>query len=131
MVIMSGVRLRTKLPGREADAAQPFWRGTGTADADLMLGYMTPTASSAARSGCASALERQVAKPLGITVTEAAWESKRLIEGIMGQEMCRICSLMSGRDPRDFCAEAYAMRDFQRLLAGRRIAGPSRAGVPA
>jgi N-methylhydantoinase A/oxoprolinase/acetone carboxylase beta subunit len=93
-----------------------------------MLGYIDPNRFLGGKirlrlDHATKALERQVAEPLGITVTEAAWEIKRLIDGIMGQEMCRICSLMSGRDPREFCAEAYAMRDFQRLLQAAALRG--------
>jgi N-methylhydantoinase A len=76
-------------------------------DADLVLGYIDPDrflgGKTKLRANRASeALERQIAKPLGISVVEAAWETKRLIDGIMGQEMYRICSLTSGQDPREF-----------------------------
>jgi N-methylhydantoinase A len=76
-------------------------------DADLVLGYIDPNrflgGKTKLRADRASeALERQIAKPLGISVVQAAWETKRLIDGIMGQEMYRICSLTSGQDPRDF-----------------------------
>ncbi len=76
-------------------------------DADLVLGYIDPNRFLGGKTKlradrAAEALERQIAKPLGISVVEAAWETKRLIDGIMGQEMYRICSLTSGQDPREF-----------------------------
>jgi N-methylhydantoinase A/acetophenone carboxylase len=76
-------------------------------DADLVLGYIDPNRFLGGKTKlwadrAAEALERQIAKPLGISVVQAAWQTKRLIDGIMGQEMYRICSLTSGQDPREF-----------------------------
>ncbi len=76
-------------------------------DADLALGYINPNRFLGGKirlrlDRAAEAIERQIATPLGIPVIEAAWEIKRLIDGIMGQEMYRICSLTSGQDPREF-----------------------------
>ena len=76
-------------------------------DADLVLGYIDPGRFLGGKTKlrpdlATQALERQVAEPLGISVVEAAWQVKRLIDGIMGQEMYRICSLTSGQDPREF-----------------------------
>ncbi len=76
-------------------------------DADLVLGYIDPGRFLGGKTKLRTdraheALERQIAKPLNISVVEAAWEVKRLIDGIMGQEMYRICSLTSGQDPREF-----------------------------
>jgi N-methylhydantoinase A len=76
-------------------------------DADVVLGYIDPDRFLGGRAKlnparAHEALERQIAGPLGISVTEAAWEVKRLIDGVMGQEMYRICALTSGHDPREF-----------------------------
>jgi N-methylhydantoinase A len=76
-------------------------------DADLVLGYIDPARFLGGKiklriDRACEALERQVANPLRISVVEAAWEIKRLIDGIMGQEMYRLCSLTSGQDPREF-----------------------------
>jgi N-methylhydantoinase A len=76
-------------------------------DADLVLGYIDPDRFLGGKTKLRSdraheAIERQIARPLNISVVEAAWEIKRLIDGIMGQEMYRICSLTSGQDPREF-----------------------------
>ena len=76
-------------------------------DADLVLGYIDPNRFLGGKTKLRTdraheALERQIAKPLNVSAVEAAWEIKRLIDGIMGQEMYRICSLTSGQDPREF-----------------------------
>lgn len=76
-------------------------------DADVVLGYIDPDkflggAMKLVRARAEAAIATHVAEPLGIPVVEAAWRMKRLIDGIMGQEMYRICALISGQDPRDF-----------------------------
>jgi N-methylhydantoinase A len=76
-------------------------------DADLVLGYIDPNRFLGGKAKLrvdrsVEAIERQLAKPLGVSVVDAAWQTKRLIDGIMGQEMYRICSLTSGHDPREF-----------------------------
>lgn len=76
-------------------------------DADLVLGYIDPNNFLGGKvklrlDRAIETIERKIAKPLGIETVEAAWRIKRVIDGIMGQEMYRICSLTSGQDPRDF-----------------------------
>lgn len=76
-------------------------------DADLVLGFLDPDGFLGGRlklrvDRAEQAIQEKIANPLGISVLEAAWQIKRLIDGIMGQEMYRICSLTSGQDPRDF-----------------------------
>jgi N-methylhydantoinase A/acetophenone carboxylase len=76
-------------------------------DADVVLGYIDPERFLGGRAKldparAHEALERQIAQPLGLSVVTAAWQVKQLIDGIMGQEMYRICSLTSGHDPREF-----------------------------
>ena len=76
-------------------------------DADLVLGYINPENFLGGKlrvdpERAFEAIENKIAKPLGIGVTEAAWDIKRLVDGFMGQEMYRICALISGEDPRDF-----------------------------
>ncbi|MEO1542738.1 MAG: hydantoinase/oxoprolinase family protein [Pseudomonadota bacterium] len=76
-------------------------------DADLVLGYIDPSSFLGGRlklrlDRATESIDKKIAQPLGISVLEAAWQIKRLIDGIMGQEMYRICSLTSGQDPRDF-----------------------------
>jgi len=76
-------------------------------DADVVLGYLDPDkflggTMKLMRARAEAAIATHVAATLGIPVIEAAWRMKRLIDGIMGQEMYRICALISGQDPRDF-----------------------------
>ena len=76
-------------------------------DADIVLGYIDPDHFLGGKivlkaERAIEALRTRIAEPLGIDVVEAAWHVKRLIDGIMGQEMYRICSLTSGHDPREF-----------------------------
>ena len=57
-------------------------------DADLVLGYIDPGRFLGGKTRlkpelATEALERQVARPLGIGVSEAAWQVKRLIDGII------------------------------------------------
>jgi N-methylhydantoinase A len=76
-------------------------------DADLVLGYINPLNFAGGRSKidpalAAEAIRTQIAEPLGISVLDAAWNIKTLIDGYMGHEMYRVCALHSGQDPRDF-----------------------------
>lgn len=76
-------------------------------DADLVLGLIDPDSFLGGQlklrlDRATEAIDKKIAKPLGLSVLEAAWQIKRLIDGVMGQEMYRICSLTSGQDPRDF-----------------------------
>jgi N-methylhydantoinase A/acetophenone carboxylase len=76
-------------------------------DADVVLGYINPENFLGGKlrldpERSEAAIRTKIAEPLGLPVHEAAWNIKRLIDGYMGQEMYRICALMSGQDPRDF-----------------------------
>jgi len=81
-------------------------------DADVVLGYIDPDYFLGGRvhldvGRAESAIVDHVAKPLSLTSFEAAWSIKRLVDGMMGQEIYRIAAQMSGLDPRDFVAFAY------------------------
>lgn len=81
-------------------------------DADVVLGYIDPDYFLGGRiqldkDRAEKAIVERVAKPLGITAYEAAWNIKRLVDGMMGQEIYRIAAQMSGLDPREFVAFAY------------------------
>ena len=70
-----------------------------------------PRTSSAVRCRSASVtpvvrMQRRVADPLGIDVDEAAQRVRRLIDGLMGQEIYRQTAL-KGYDPRDFTMFAF------------------------
>lgn len=76
-------------------------------DTDVVLGYIDPQYFLGGKvrldaDRARRAIEEHVAIPLGVSLEEAAWSVKKLIDGYMGQEMYRICALISGQDPRDF-----------------------------
>ena len=80
-------------------------------DADVVLGFIDPDrflggAMPLSRRRAERALRRRIAEPLGIDVTEAALRVRRLIDGVMGQEIYRQTALQ-GHDPRDFTMFAF------------------------
>ena len=80
-------------------------------DADVVLGFIDPDrflggAMPLSRRRAERALTRRIAEPLGIDVTEAAVRVRRLIDGVMGQEIYRQTAL-EGHDPRDFTMFAF------------------------
>ena len=80
-------------------------------DADVVLGFVDPDrflggAMPLNRRRAERALRRRVADPLGIDVVEAALRVRRLIDGVMGQEIYRQTAL-EGHDPRDFTMFAF------------------------
>jgi len=75
-------------------------------DADLVLGYLNPDNYLGGRmlldpDLSREAIEKNVARPLGITVTEAALRIRRLVDARMGQEVFNEVA-MKGHDPREF-----------------------------
>jgi N-methylhydantoinase A len=80
-------------------------------DADLVLGYLDPDYFLGGRHRlnrrkAERALRRRVADPLGIGVQEAALRVRRLVDGLMGQEIFKRTAL-KGHDPRDFAMFAF------------------------
>ena len=80
-------------------------------DADVVLGYIDPDyflggAMPLSRRLAERALRRRIADPLGIDAAEAALRVRRLIDGVMGQEIYRQTAL-EGHDPRDFTMFAF------------------------
>ena len=76
-------------------------------DADVVLGYLNPENFLGGKKKLAvgraeAAIAKHIAEPLGVSVLQAAWQIKQIIDGYMGQEMYRICALISGQDPREF-----------------------------
>jgi len=75
-------------------------------DADLVLGYLNPDNYLGGKilldpDLSARAIEKKVAKPLGISAVEAAARIKRIVDAKMGQEVFNEVAL-KGHDPRDF-----------------------------
>ncbi|MCY3616730.1 MAG: hydantoinase/oxoprolinase family protein, partial [Acidimicrobiaceae bacterium] len=80
-------------------------------DADVVLGFIDPDrflggTMPLSRRRAERALQRRIADPLGIDATEAAVRVRRLIDGVMGQEIYRQTAL-EGHDPRDFAMFAF------------------------
>lgn len=80
-------------------------------DCDLLLGFIDPSyflggAMPLSERHARRALQRRVAEPLGIEVDDAAQRVRRLIDGLMGQEIYRQTA-MKGYDPRDFTMFAF------------------------
>jgi N-methylhydantoinase A/acetophenone carboxylase len=80
-------------------------------DADLVLGYLDPDYFLGGRlpldkRKAERAIRRRIATPLDIDVEEAALRVRRLVDGMMGQEIFKHTALR-GHDPRDFTMFAY------------------------
>lgn len=80
-------------------------------DADLVLGYLNPDNFLGGKQRlnkrrAVQAIQRRVAGPLGISVEDAAARIKKLIDGVMGQEIFKQTA-MKGYDPREFTLYAF------------------------
>ena len=95
-------------------------RPTAT-DADLVLGVLDPDNFIGGRmkldvEAAARAIDEHVAKPLGMSVTEAAWSIRQILDSKMA-DLLRRMTIERGYDPRDF------------TLLANGGAGPSHAWV--
>jgi N-methylhydantoinase A/acetophenone carboxylase len=75
-------------------------------DADLVLGYLNPDYFLGGRQSLSvrraeRAIQQHVATPLDISVEEAAYKIRELIDGKMGQEIYKHTA-MKGYDPEEF-----------------------------
>lgn len=108
-------------------------------DANLVLGYLNPDYFlggemkldlEAARAG----IEEHIAKPLNISVMEAAWGIIEVVTTQMAQA-ARAISIGKGRDPRNFAVVPFGGAGplhgahLCRLLGGNRLVFPKGAGV--
>jgi N-methylhydantoinase A len=80
-------------------------------DADLVLGYLDPAFFLGGRmtldpDAAAAAIERHVATPLGLSVTEAAWGIHQIVNENMANA-ARIHAVEHGKDPRLFPVFAF------------------------
>lgn len=112
------VRQGALLVGPDSAGAVPgpacYGRG-GTAatvtDADALLGYLDPTGFAGGRmaldlDAAHAAIARDVADPLGMDVTEAAWGIERIVNANMANATRRVLSGY-GADPRDLSLIAF------------------------
>ncbi|MBI2205218.1 MAG: hydantoinase/oxoprolinase family protein [Candidatus Rokubacteria bacterium] len=108
-------------------------------DANVVLGYLDPAyflggARVLDVDAAATAIERAVAKPLGLTIVEAAWGIHRLVT--VGMEgAIRVVSIGRGKDPRDLACVTFGGAGpihgarLGRSLGLRRLIAPFAAGV--
>ncbi len=108
-------------------------------DADLVLGYLNPDNYLAGEMFLdvelsAGVIEEKIAKPLGISVLEAAYRIRRLVDARMGQEVFNEVAL-KGHDPRKFavfaCGGAGATHacGFAPYIGARKVVVPAVASV--
>ncbi|HEU4368856.1 MAG TPA: hydantoinase/oxoprolinase family protein [Methylomirabilota bacterium] len=110
-------------------------------DADLALGYLNPEyfAGGALRlhpGGAVRAIEDQLARPLGLSVDEAAWGIHTIVNTNM-ELATRVVSIERGRDPRGLTLVAFGGSGpvhgcrLARALGIPRVILPAAAGVTA
>jgi len=110
-------------------------------DANLVLGYLNPDdfagGSMRLSAGAAArAIETRVARPLGLTLEEAAWGVHAIVTTNM-ELATRVVSIERGRDPRDLSLVAFGGSGpvhgcrLARALGIPRVILPAAAGVTA
>ena len=108
-------------------------------DANLVLGYLNPSyflggKMDLNKEASGYGIEEKIARPLGLTVTEAAWGIHEIINNNMASAT-RLLSIERGRDPRLFTLVAFggagpthATRIAKNIYIPKVIC-PARAGV--
>ena len=96
-------------PGRSATAAAA--NGPTVTDADAVLGYLPAEGFAGGRmqldvDAARAAIDRDVAEPLGLDVTEAAWGIERIVNANMANATRRVLA-SHGADPRTLALIAY------------------------
>lgn len=103
-------------------------------DANLLLGYLNPEgfcggAMRLRSEGVAEAMEEQIARPLGLTVEQAAYGIYRLVNANMANAIRRI-SAHRGLDPRQFALVMYGGNGPVHATAQARELGIRQVLVP-
>jgi N-methylhydantoinase A len=135
------VRQGALLVGPESAGSNPgpvcYSRG-GTqptvTDADVVLGYLPVEGFAAGRmtldrDAARVAIEREVAAPLGVDVTEAAWGIERIVNANMANATRRILA-SHGADPRELSLIAYGGNGAVHAWAIAAELGAHRVVVP-
>ncbi|WP_180900619.1 hydantoinase/oxoprolinase family protein [Martelella soudanensis] len=104
-------------------------------DADLVLGYINPDNYLGGKmlldtDAAEEAIETNIAKPLGISVIEAAWRMRRLVDARMGQEIFNEVAL-KGHNPRKFAVFACGGAGAAHACGFARHVGAATVIVPA
>ena len=108
-------------------------------DANMVLGFLNPHALAGGSLGvdpdkARAAIERHIARPLGLDVLDAA-HGVRHIANVNMARAIRAVTVERGRDPRDLVMVAFGgggpvhAIDVARLLGVRRVIAPVMAGV--
>lgn len=80
-------------------------------DADVVLGYINPEYFHGGkmpldRQRAVDAIRERIARPLGVSVEEAAWLIKKVIDGTMAGEIFKE-TVLRGYDPKEFVVFAF------------------------
>jgi len=108
-------------------------------DANVILGFINPVALAGGglpirRDLAVKALEEAVAKPMGLSIEEAAWGVHRVANATMARAL-RAVSTERGRDPREFAIMAFGgngpvhAATLAKLLEIKRILVPPVPGL--
>jgi N-methylhydantoinase A len=108
-------------------------------DADLLLGYLDPDFFLGGRmrldrAAAAVAIEEQIAGPLGLTATDAAWGIHQIANERMANA-ARVHAIERGKDPRSFPLFAFGGAGpahgfgVARILGAPALIAPFGAGV--
>jgi N-methylhydantoinase A len=135
------VRQGALLVGPESAGAQPgpvaYGRGgkhATVADADAALGYLPPTGFAGGRmtldvDAARAAIARDVADPLGVDLTEAAWGIERIVNANMANETRRVLAA-HGADARELALVAFGGNGAVHAWAIATELGTDRVLVP-
>jgi N-methylhydantoinase A len=110
-------------------------------DANLVLGYLNPDgfaggSMTLSREAAARAIEAQIARPLGLSLDEAAWGIHAIVTTSM-ELATRVVSIERGRDPRALSLVAFGGSGpvhgcrLAQALGIPRVILPAAAGVTA
>jgi N-methylhydantoinase A len=135
--IQVGPRSASSVPG-------PACYGLGgteptVTDADLMLGYLDPSYFLGGEmrldtEAAAQAIEKKIAKPLGLSLIQAAWAIHRVANEEMANAF-RIHAMEQGRDPSRYDLLAFGgagpvhAYGVARILRSPTLISPASAGV--
>jgi N-methylhydantoinase A len=108
-------------------------------DANLVLGYLNPSALAGGAlrldpARAERAIETELARPLGLSVLEAAFGVRAVVNANMARAI-RAVTVERGQDPRDFALLAFGgggpahAADLAQMLGIRRVILPAFPGV--
>jgi N-methylhydantoinase A/oxoprolinase/acetone carboxylase beta subunit len=133
-------------PESASSAPGPVCYGRGgeeptVTDADVVLGYINPDyfagGSIRLQAGAAArAIEERIARPLGLSLEDAAWGIHTIVNTNM-ELATRVVSIERGRDPRDLTLVAFGGSGpvhgcrLAQALGIPRVILPASAGVTA